>query len=300
MFIGMPLTQPVVFCYATPVLRADRQVDWRGTPFATGLRSAPKPSVSRERQAMVYAALTFWLFTVVFTAWGVRKLWSGIVQPKVFNSVLLPGTLVGLLGHVLGLLVTGATVQETTLFKDDNSGEPETTANPKPRIPVVGHVIIGLLPLLACAAGVFFTAKYLGQPTVTRIENNVVGPELPTTVSGFWQLLRDQITLVESTMSAIAAIDFRDWKSIAFLYLLICLVVRMAPFPGNLRGALGAILILGVGGGLIASIFDLADPRVQTGWSVLNLTVATLLSLLLLSLLIRGMTGLVNVIRSNG
>jgi hypothetical protein len=249
---------------------------------------------------MLYAALTFWLLTVVFAAWGVRKLWSGIIQPKVFNSVLLPGTLIGLLGHVLGLLVTGATISETTLFKDDETGEPETTANPKPKIPVVGHVIIGLLPLLACGAGVFFTAKYLGGPTVSQINDDVVGPKLPTSVGGFWQLLRDQITLVESTVSAIASADFRDWKTVAFLYLLVCLAVRMAPFPGNLRGALGAIVILGIGGGVASSLFDIADPRVQSGWAVLNLTVAVLLVLLFASLLIRGLTGLVSVVKNDG
>lgn len=245
---------------------------------------------------MLYAALTFWLLIVVFTSWGVRRLWSGMIQPKVFNSVLLPGTLIGLLGHVLGLLVTGATIRETTLFKDE-SGEPETTSNPKPRIPVIGHVIIGLLPLLACGAGVYFTAKYLGGSTVSNINDDVVGPKLPTSIDGFWQLLRDQITLVESTVSAIGSANYRDWKTIVFFYLLICLVVRMAPFPGNLRGALGAILLIGVGGGVASSVFDLADPRVQAGWSVLNLTVAALMVLLFASLLLRGLTGLVSVIR---
>ena len=248
---------------------------------------------------MQYAALTFWLLLIVFTAWGVRKLWCGIVQPKVFNSVLLPGTLIGLLGHVLGLLVTGATIRETTLFKDDETGEPQTSSDPKPRIPVVGHVIIGLLPLLACGGGVYLTAKYLGGGTVSQINDDIVGPTLPTTFSGFWQMLRDQITLMESTTRAIALSDFRNWKTVVFLYLLVCLAVRMAPFPGNLRGALGAILLLGIGGGVASSLFDIADPRVQSGWSVLNLTVAVLLVLLFVSLIIRGLTGLVTVVRND-
>lgn len=249
---------------------------------------------------MLYAALTFWLLLIVFAAWGVRKLWSGIIQPKIFNSILLPGTLIGLLGHVLGLLVTGATISETTLFKDDDTGEPETTADPKPKIPVVGHVIIGLLPLLACGAGVFFTSRYLGGTTVSQINDDVVGPKLPTSLGGFWQLLRDQITLMESTVSAISSADFHNWKTVVFLYLIVCLVVRMAPFPGNLRGALGAIVLLGIGGGVASSLFDIADPRVQSGWAVINLTVAILLVLLFVSLLIRGLTGLIYVVKNDG
>ena len=68
---------------------------------------------------MVYAAFTFWLLVIVLTAWGVHRLWSGMVKPKVLNTVLLPGTLVAQIGHVLGLLVTGATVTNTTLYKKD-------------------------------------------------------------------------------------------------------------------------------------------------------------------------------------
>ncbi len=248
---------------------------------------------------MTYIALTFWLLVTVLVAWGVHHLWSGMVKPKVLNTVLLPGTLVAQIGHVLGLLVTGATISNTTLFKDDESGAPETTPNPKPRIPVVGPVIIGLLPLLACAAAIYVVAGQLGQPVIAKMAAQGVHPSLPTTLTGIWQLLRDQISLVESIVTAVLSTDFANWKSGLFLYLLTCLTVRIAPFPGNLRGALGAILVLGIGAATVSSMFDVADPRVQNAWAVLNLTVATLLFLLLVSLLIRGGIGLVNVLRED-
>lgn len=247
---------------------------------------------------MVYAAMTFWLLVIVLTAWGVHQLWSGMVKPKVLNTVLLPGTLIAQIGHVLGLLVTGARVSNNTVYGDDESGTPETTSNPQPKIPVVGPVIIGMLPLVACATAIFFVARLLGTPMLDRMTVDAVGPVLPTTLAGVWQLLRDQITLVESIVSATVAADFTSWKTWLFLYLLICLAVRIAPFPGNLRGALGAILILGVATATISSLFDVADPRVQNAWAVLNLTVATLLFLLLLSLLIRGGVGVARLLGS--
>ena len=246
---------------------------------------------------MLYLALTFWLTVIVLTAWGVHRLWSGLIQAKVLNTILLPGTLVAQLGHVLGLLVTGATVSNTTLYKNDESGDPETTTDPKPRIPIIGPVVIGMLPLLACAVGIFFVARFLGGPILANLSAHSVGPALPTTLDGFWQLLRDQITLAESIFSAASAADFGRWHTWAFFYLLICLTVRIAPFPGTLRGSLVAIGILGVSAALISSMFDIADPRVQTGWSVLNLTVATLVCLLLISLLARGGVGLVQILR---
>jgi len=246
---------------------------------------------------MPYFAMTFWLLVIVLTAWGVHRLWSGMVKPKVLNTLLLPGTLVAQVGHVLGLLVTGATVSNTTLYKNDESGDPETTANPQPRIPVIGPVVIGLLPLVACATAIFFVARQLGQSVLRNMSVEVVGPILPTTLPGVWQLLRDQINLVESIVGAIAAADYSNWRTGLCIYLLVCLTVRIAPFPGYLRGALGAILVLGVGAATVASLFGVADPRVQSGWAVLNLTVATLMLLLMISLLVRGGVGLVRILR---
>ena len=248
---------------------------------------------------MLYLALTFWILVVVAAAWGIQSLWAGLIKSKVFNAILLPGTLVAQLGHVLGLLVTGATVTNTTLFKDDESGDPETTQNPKPRIPVVGPILIGLLPLLACAAAVFVVARLLGQPIMAQMPEQYVGPTLPTTLAGVWQLMRDLISLVESIVSATLNANPASWKTWVFAYLLICFTVRMAPFPGNIRGSVGAILVLGALAALVGSLFDVPDPRVQIGWAVMNLAVATLLFLLLVSLVVRGAAGLVQVLRSD-
>ena len=56
---------------------------------------------------MLYAALTFWLLVIVFSAWGVHWLWSQMIKPRAVNTVLLPGTLVAQLGHVLGVAAHG-------------------------------------------------------------------------------------------------------------------------------------------------------------------------------------------------
>jgi hypothetical protein len=249
---------------------------------------------------MLYAALTFWLLVVVLTARGVHVLWSGMVKPKTLNTVLLPGTLVAQLGHVIGLLVTGATISNTTLYGDDESRAPETTPNPKPKIPVVGPVIIGLLPLLACAAAIYVVARCLAGPVMADFNAGAAGPVLPTTMAGIWQLLRDQITAVESIVSAIAAADYGSWRTWLFLYLVICLTVRIAPPPGNLRGAMGAILVLGVVTATVSSLVDVADARVRSAWSILNLTIAILFFLLFVSLLVRGAVGLVKLFWNEG
>jgi hypothetical protein len=248
---------------------------------------------------MLYAALGFWLAIAVLSAWGVHGLWSGLVKPRVVNMVLLPGTLVAQMGHVLGLLVTGGTVNNTTLIKDDETGAPEQTPDPKPRIPIVGPVLVGLLPLLLCAVAIFFAAKHLGGPAVKDMTFHEVKQSLPVSMPSFWQLMRDHITVMEQTFGAATRIDASSWKPIIFLYLLVCLSVRMAPFPGNLRGSLGAIVVVSLLAALFAAITPKTDTWIRDGWSVLSLAVATLSLLLLFTTLVYGGVALVRLLMKN-
>ncbi|HEY3243341.1 MAG TPA: hypothetical protein VGM03_08320 [Phycisphaerae bacterium] len=255
---------------------------------------------------MLYAALTFWLLITVLTAWGVHALWSGMCKPRVVNSVLLPGTLVAQLGHVLGLLVTGATVSNTALVADDESGAPQHTTDAKPRIPILGPVIIGMLPLLACAAAMLVVAHWLGGSLAlsggsiapaARVHS--VARSLPTSLPAFWQMLRDHVTVVEELVAGVTSSDLTRWQAWVFVYLTICLTVRMAPFPGTLRGCLGAIVVLGLLAALGGALVPATAPWVARGWPVLNLAVATASFLLLASLLVRGLIGLAKLLASN-
>lgn len=246
---------------------------------------------------MAYIALTFWLLAIVMTAWGVHRLWSGMIRAKVVNALLLPGTLVATLGHVLGLLVTGGTVRDTSLVGEDESGGPTTTPAPQTRIPFVGPIIVSMLPLLACMVAVFVLAQIWGRPVIAGLNVRTVGPDVPISLAGFWQLLRDGISLAESMGSAMARTNIAGWQGPLFLYLLVCLSVRMAPFPGHLRGALGAILIVGLGAALLSSLIGLAEAHVQDAWAILNLTAGTLLFLLIISALTRGIVELVRLVR---
>jgi len=248
---------------------------------------------------MLYAAMTFWLLVVVLAAWGVHQLWSGLIKPRMVNVVLLPGTLVAQLGHVLGLLVTGGTVNDTTLYKDDETGAPEQTHDPKPRVPFVGPVIVGMLPILACVIAIHFVASYLGGAVVQEMNRQVVASVLPTTLPGFWEMFRSSITLAETTLAAVLHSDLANWHVWLFLYLLVCLTVRMAPFPGNLRGSLGAIILLGFLTFVVSMLATSTPVSIRNGWPVLSLAVGAVLVLLLFSLLVRGGVGLYRLLAGN-
>lgn len=245
---------------------------------------------------MLYATFTFWLLVVVFTAWGIQRLWTGMVQPRMFNAVLLPGTLIAQIGHVIGCLITGATINNTRLFADGH-GEPETTPNAQPRIPIIGSVIIGLLPLVACTLSVYLVARIWGDQILSAMSSNQVATALPMSLSDFWQLIRDQVSIVERLVNAVLSTLPGTWRVWLFLYLLICLTIRMAPFPGTQRGSLGAILLIGLFFAVCSLLTATSANLISAGWGILSLTVATLLLLLVISLLIRGGVELGKLIR---
>lgn len=250
---------------------------------------------------MEYAAITFWLFVVVFTALGVHRLWSSLVQPKVVNSVLLPGTLVATLGHILGLLITGGTVENTTLFTDDESGEPQTGSDPKPKVPIIGAVVIALLPMVGCAVAIYASAQYLGQPIFDALNDSWIEKMgLPTTWPVFFETLRKLITMVEKLIAVVLASDLGDWRNLLFLYLAICLTVRMAPLDGNLRGALGAIFLTGVLAYLIGSVSSASGDSLARTWPLISFSLAVLLFLLMVSLLLTGVVHLAKTLFTKG
>ena len=238
---------------------------------------------------MEYATITFWLLVIVFSALGVHRLWSSLIQPKVVNSILLPGTLVATLGHILGELITGGTVENTSLIKDDESGEPQTGKDPKPRVPIVGAVVIALLPMVGCAAAIYAASRYFGSPILQAMTDEA-GQQLrlPTSWPLFFELLRQSLSLVERLINVVLASDLTDWRTLLFLYLAVCLTVRMAPLTGNLRGALGAIFVAGVLAFLIGKMTASTPETLAPTWPLISFSVAMLLFLLIVSLLITG------------
>lgn len=252
---------------------------------------------------MLYAAFTFWLLVIVFAAWGVHHLWSALIKPRVVNGLLLPGTLVAQLGHVLGLLVTGNPVQNTSLVGDNEKGEPDSETPENTGIPVVGGIVVGLLPLAACAGCLYLVAQLWGGAVLSQsaAAGGLALPQAPpTTLGGVWDLLRGGVTLVETLLNAILRSDLMQWTTVLFLYLSICLTVRMTPFAGNRRGAIGAILLTGLAVGVLSTLTSSVRDFVLNTWGVLSFAVGMLLFLLILSLVVRGAVGLVKVLAKNG
>lgn len=246
----------------------------------------------------LYAALTVWLLVIMFSAWGVHRMWSALIKPRVVNSVLLPGTLVAQLGHVLGLLLSGNSVQNTKLMGDDEKGDPESDTPDDGRLPIIGPILVGLLPLVACAACLYLAAHYWGRGVLNDMGGSaaILPQAMPTSLGGLWDLLRGSVTLVEQLVNAIIRSDLPNWPTVLFLYLAVCLTVRMAPFEDNRRGAIGAIVLAALVIAVLASLIPAAQAVVLSSWPILSFAVGMLLFLLLVSLVVSGIVGLIRIL----
>lgn len=252
---------------------------------------------------MLYAAFTFWLLVIVFCAWGVHAQWTRLIKPRVFNALLLPGTLISQLGQVLGLLITGNSVHNATLMGDDDKGDPQIDPPDQLRPAVVGPILVGLLPLAACALALYFAAQWFGRGLIKQLvlRGDLIAPQtVPMSLDACFDLLRRCVSIVQVLVDGILHSKLLEWQTPLFLYLAICLTVRMTPLPGNRRGALGAIVLAGVLTALLGLVITSVRDGVLSVWPLLSFAAAMLMLLLLLSLLTAGVVGLVRIFARKG
>lgn len=245
---------------------------------------------------MLYAAMTFWLLILVFSAYGVYQLWAGMVQPQVINAVLLPGTLVAQLGRAIAVLITGGSVKDAGAAGSDAKSEPAAGVEAKPTTPGLGSFVVALLPILACGLTVHLVVMTVGHDVMGVPGDATLEMTLPASFDSPWELLRGAVTLVEQVTTTVRQSDFGQWQSWVFVYLIICLMVRMAPLPGTQRGAIGAILFLGVAVALIGMATQATADTMGGVWHMLSFSVGSLLFLLLVSLMVRGGVGLFKIL----
>ena len=229
---------------------------------------------------MLYATTTFWLLALVLMAGGVHHIWCGIVKPKTVNAALLPGSLIAQLGRVVALLITGATFGGG---KNGQGGSPVA----QPKTPIIGPVFVGLLPMIALGVVIFLAVSKLGMPVVAKLPPDKLAKELPGTLPAFWDQLVGLIRLAEGALNAVRDAEIVRWQLVLFVYLLVCLTVRMAPLPGNLRGHVGAVLVVGVLAWLAGSVLTSLPDLIRSAWPMLALAIGCLILLLMMTLVIR-------------
>jgi len=253
---------------------------------------------------MVYVEFTVWLLLIVFCSIGVYRLWTGMVRPAWVNWVLLPGTLVSEMAYIFGCLITGGEIRHAKLLSgsgDGDGAEPATEA--APRWKLLGPVVASLLAILACGAAIALADRLLGEPVMdefgfTRALADPAGPSRALTRwQTLWSRLDNQLRLLRRTCETFGRLDWSNWRVPLFVYLAACLSVRLAPVRRDLRATLAAAGILAALIVAVGAVSRRFEQIVEPVRPILTYVWGTLLLLLAVSLLIRGVVGFVRILR---
>ncbi|MFO0973744.1 MAG: hypothetical protein U1A27_09940 [Phycisphaerae bacterium] len=238
----------------------------------------------------MYQAASLWLLIAMMLAWAVRRLWCGLVEPRLLNVFLLPGTIIAQVGFIVALLLGNATEAEVSLLgpSEHEPAEGKEKQKPPPELPLSVSVLAGLLPLVAVGAALMVVLTSWGGPLVQHVSPELVSPEIPRDLSTFWTQARGLLSLSEQTLSAMGQLDWGHWPTWVFAYVLICLCLWLAPIHGNTRGHVYAVAALGAAAALAGTVLPGMPDLVRGSWPILTVVVGVLFGLLLGSLALRG------------
>jgi len=264
---------------------------------------------------LIYAAFAVYLLGIFFMALGTYRLWAEMVGGKWVNWALLPGTVVSEMAYIFGCLITGGEIRRAKLMSDGggngrrskraaSDAEAEPTTESEPKLPHVGPVVAAFMAILACGAGIVIVHALLGKPVITEFVTGAggVGPaaalpkELPASAGAFWEQVDRQVGLLRRMAGTWQELDWLDWRVPVFVYLATCLSIRLAPVRRSLRASLGAAAAMAVLIGLIGLVWRQFSGLMDDVWPLLTYIWSSLLFLLMVSLIARGLAGLVRAL----
>ena len=257
---------------------------------------------------MIYIAMTFWLLLILFAGIGVYRLLGQFGRPRWVDWALLPGTIVSEMAYIFGCLITGAEVRHAKLISSETSGRGSRRAGQAteatPKLKTVGPTIAALVAIVGCMAAIVIVHALLGGPVIGKFitsdtaagGKSMLTSVLPTSWEGFWSGLRGQVDLVRRMCETWGLADWMDWRVVLFVYLALCLSIRLAPVSRPVRPTLGAAIVISALIALAGLLSDRFTDLVTDLWPLLTYVWASLLLLLLLVLLTRGVVSLVSVL----
>ena len=253
---------------------------------------------------LVYVTFALWLFLILCMGIGVYKLWTKLVRPAWVDWALLPGTVVSEMSYIFGWLITGGEIQRAKLLDGESKGASSSKTQAKPGIKTIGAVLASLVGILGGVAALVALQSVLGQDVIERFAGAWSEPglpmELPASWSAFWTHASRLLDLQRATCETFAALEWGQWQVALFVYLSICLAIRLAPARSTGRGTLGAIVLLAALCALIGALSTGFRNVLVKSWPLLTYVWAGLLTALLATLLLHGGVSVVRAIRGKG
>jgi hypothetical protein len=168
------------------------------------------------------------------------NLWAQVLPVRsAYYLVRAPGVVVHECAHILGCLLTGATVKKVVLF----SKEGGSVTYARPKIPVLGDVIISSAPLF-CIPLVLFGLAWAFSAFL-----GCTFPVFPETIDSA-DTLHALVVAVAELFRVNLVASFNPWF-LLYLYLALSLVLSLAPSGQDIRNAAIGIALVAICGILV-------------------------------------------------
>lgn len=142
--------------------------------------------------------------------------------PK-YRIILAPGVIIHEFAHGFACILTGAKVSEMSLFEKEGGHVRHT----KPKIPILGPIIISLAPLVVGILAIYFTSKFLSSSSIDLVKSGF-------SIQG---VIVNDIALVKNVVHFMP----KNW---ILLYITVSVAVTMLPSRQDLYNAFSPLLLL--------------------------------------------------------
>ena len=201
-----------------------------------------------------------WLTALILISFALKHVWSNIFPGRGYQIILFPGVIIHEFSHALGCLLSGAKVDEISLFSSKGS----YVKHGKPKLPLIGSFIISFAPIAGGIAFLWLAAKALGLTL----------PQIDATLS--FALVRD--------LGRFAVDNWELWTFWLFIYLTISIVICLVPSKQDISNSAVSALIVLVIFVLINQFSPIVfDPIISTASGILAIAVFFGLLALILS-----------------
>jgi len=174
-----------------------------------------------------------WIVVLIGLSRLVDRLLFRTLPPGVYRFIVMPGVVVHELSHAIGCLLTGARIVEIRLFSRHGGYVKHT----RPRLPVLGPVIVSMAPLFGGVLFIYIIALLMDYSGIGYLD-----PARPVgALATLWSFL---------------AANAARWHFWVFLYLLVSVAASLGPSNRDLRNALVGLVVLGL---VLAAIITASD-----------------------------------------
>ena len=236
----------------------------------------------------VYLAFSLGFIVIVFTSFGIERLWSKYLKLKVVKTFLFPGSIIHELSHTFLCLITGTTIKELNIFKLDNS---DGIQYDRPKVPYLFDFFIATSPIFGCAFVLILTSIILGNPIQ-------VSESLPNELTFSMKLVFDYaknfLDMIWLTLNAFWETGFHSLSSILFIIASIIFTVSMAPHKRDIKYIVLGFIILGTVlfflelFGMSLLDYKWWDQALQDSWRIVTYIISLLLTILFITSIIVG------------